>query len=114
MTAEVMNGLIQMQAEFESQQLVIALVPCRYRVNEGGCIRVAISKNATWYSAFCARHLSSRQRAKALVDTRIKRRNVERLLQRLVDGRPTRSKYAPELLKEASRIGSREPQRKTA
>lgn len=114
MTAAVLGGLIQMQAEFESHQLEIALVPCRRHVNEGGCIRVAVNKNAAWYSAFCARHLSSRNRARALVDTRIKRRNVTRLLQRLIDGQPSRSKYAPELLKEAARLATHQPQRRTA
>lgn len=112
MNAALKHGLEQLQGEFESHQLEIVLVPCKVRVNEGGCIRVAVSKNARWYSQFCSRHPSSRKRGNTLFDTCIKRRNIARLLQRLVDGKPTRSKYAPEILKLAGRLAQAE--RRTA
>lgn len=81
-----------MKAEFESNQLEVALVPSKWPVNEGGCIRVAISKNCTWYRDFCARHLSARVRRKTASDTRIKRRNVARALE-ILCARKRSSKY---------------------
>ena len=98
------GGLELLLAELEGNQLVVCLVPQRYRTNDGGMIRVALSKNATWYRRFCARHLSSRRRNNSLPDTRIKRRDIVRLLNRLIAGQPTRSQYAPELLREAERM----------
>jgi hypothetical protein len=91
------NGLVEMQAQFEASCLEVVLVPSRRAVNEGGCIRVAANRNCDWYRRFCARHTSSRLRFRALVDTKIKRRNVAHLLAQLLAGRPTRSKYAAEL-----------------
>lgn len=114
MSDEIRNALVQMQAEFESHQLEIALVPCRHTVNVGGMVRVAIGKNAAWYRAFCSRHSSDRIRRNAASDTRIKRRNVERLLKRLVDGLGSKSKYAPELVRLAERTARRECERRTA
>lgn len=100
-------GLELMLAELESTQLEVALVPCRREVNIGGCIRVAVSRNCDWYRRFCSGHLSSRLRMKAAVDTRIKRRDTVRLLQRLITGAPSKSKYAPELQRLAERMARR-------
>lgn len=99
------RGLELMQAEFESSCLEVVLVPSRRAVNEGGCIRVAVNRNCDWYRRFCSRHLSSRVRFRALIDTRIKRANVAKLLALLVSGRQSRSKYAPELLGIARAYG---------
>ncbi len=66
-----------MLAELEGNRLEVQLVPCRRFVNEGGCYRVAVSKNATWYRDFCGHHASSR------------------------------SKYAPELSRIAGRFSQR-------
>jgi hypothetical protein len=99
-------GLDIMQAEFESHQLEVVLVPSRRAVNSGGCIRVAAARNCDWYRRFCARHLSSRRRNKRLIDTRIKRRNVAALLKRLRVAAATRSKYADELRRIAAAIAS--------
>lgn len=96
-------GLELMLAEMESSCLEVVLVPCRREVNSGGCIRVALSKNCDWYRRFCGRHLSSRVRNRALPDTKIKRRAVVRLLNKLIAGRPTFSKYADELRRLAAR-----------
>lgn len=96
------SGLELMLAELESHCLEVQLVPCRRRVNEGGCVRVAVSKNCAWYRRFCAAHPSSRIRAKAAFDTRIKRRNVLRTLNAMIAGH-SRSKYAAELGRIASK-----------
>jgi hypothetical protein len=56
MTTELHEALTQMFEELDSSCLEVMLVPQRYRTNEGGMIRVALSKNATWYRAFCAQN----------------------------------------------------------
>jgi hypothetical protein len=101
---EPVSGLELMLNELESSQLEVALVPCRVPVNSGGCIRVAVSKNCFWYREFCRRHVSSRFRRNAAVDTKIKRRDVLRLLRRLIGGRSTLSVYAVELRAIARRL----------
>lgn len=95
--------LERMQAEFESTRLEVGLAPLnpgKRGYNEGGCKRVTLSVNAKWYRDFCARHLSSRKRNKRHPDTRIKRRNVERLLSRLLLVGSI-SKYGEELIRIA-------------
>lgn len=103
---EQRQGLELMQAEFESNQLEVQLVPCRREANVGAMYRVAVAKNCAWYREFCGRHLSSRLRSKALPDTCIKRRNVARALAALVAGRST-SKYDEEFLRIAARVATR-------
>ena len=95
-------GLEMMLAELEGSCLEVVLIPQRRHTNEGGMIRVAASKNALWYRNYCARHLSSRLRSRSLPDTRIKRRATVATLRALINGR-SRSKYAPELVRIASR-----------
>ncbi len=95
-----MVELQQMLDELESHRLEVQLVPLNPRLrnwNAGGMKRVAVDKNAKWYSDFCRRHLSSRKRNKRKWDTKIKRANIVRILRRLCDGRPSVSKYAEEL-----------------
>lgn len=86
--------------QLESHRLEVQLVPLNPRLrgfNEGGMKRVVANKNATWYRIFCAHHLSSRKRNHRKPDTKIKRADILRILKRLTDGKPTRSKYAAEL-----------------
>ncbi len=99
-----MRAIEIMQAEFESHQLQVALVPSkRHDARCWDMIRCAISRNCRWYRLFCARHTSDRRRKNSLVDTRIKRRNIERALQGLLDG-TYNGKYASELLGIARRL----------
>lgn len=89
-----------MLAELESSRLEVMLVPLnpnKRGYNDGGCRRCACSRNVAWYRSFCLRHPSSRIRNRAKPDTRIKRRNVLRLLSRLAQGKGSVSKYAEEL-----------------
>jgi hypothetical protein len=72
--------------ELEANQLVVMLVPQKRHTNEGGMIRVAVSKNATWYRKFCAAHPSSRKRRNAAPDTRIKRRETIAALNAMIAG----------------------------
>jgi hypothetical protein len=101
-----MNGLEIMLAELEGNRLEVALIPCRKPCNEGGSIRVAVAKNATWYRRFCGRNLSSRLRRNP--DTRIRRKDVQRLLSRLIAGFPSRSKYVPEIRAIAAQMDAKE------
>lgn len=99
-----MTALLQMQAEFESSQLVTVLAPCKRECNVGGCIRVNVSTNATWYRRLCAKFPSSRGTRRGKFDTKLKRRNVERLLCTLIERGHSRSKYAGEVLRVARGI----------
>jgi hypothetical protein len=92
-----------MLAELESTRLEVGLAPCRRFANEGGCIRVCLSRNADWYRRFCTAHPSGRFRRNAKPDTRIKRRDTIRVLGRLIAGRASLSKYAPEFVALARR-----------
>lgn len=85
-----------MLMELEGNQLVVMLVPQKRRTNEGGMIRVAVSKNATWYRTFCKAHLSSRKRRNNAPDTRIKRFRTIAALQAMIGG--LRSTYYNEYL----------------
>lgn len=102
-----MNAFELLLAELEGNALVVVLAPCRRFVNEGGCIRVCASLNATWYRRFCAAHASSRGVRRGKFDTRIRRAGVARLLRRLAAGLPSSSKYAPELARIAAREAAR-------
>lgn len=103
LSPDVLAALEEMRAEFESSCLEVVLIPQRIRTNEGGCIRVCASKNATWYQRFCARYSSSRFRKKRAFDTRIKRANTSRVLAALCECRATASQYAEDFLAEAHR-----------
>lgn len=98
-----------MIAELESHRLAVALVPERRRTCEGGMIRVAIEKNCTWYRRFCAAYPSSRVRKNAAPDTRIKRRDTLRLLDRMARGLRCRSKYEAPLRRIAENRQNQNP-----
>jgi hypothetical protein len=100
---EIAAALQEMLDELESFRLWVVLVPCRFRTNSGGCIRVAAEKNAPWYREFCRWHASSRKRKNLAFDTKIKRRNTHRVLAALVEGKKTASQYAPEFISIAKR-----------
>lgn len=101
-----MTPLEIMLMEFESGRLDVQLAPLnpkRRGWNEGGMKRVVCDRNTAWYRGLCARHLSCRVRNHRKTDTKIKRRNILRLLNRLVAGQSTVSKYADELRRLAER-----------
>ncbi|WP_415907295.1 hypothetical protein [Oleiharenicola sp. Vm1] len=104
MSADMRHGFEWLQAELESSRLEVVLVPCRREVNCGGCIRVAASRNAAWYRQLCNRYASGRFRRNRAFDTRIKRANIARILARLVDGKPSRSRYVADLERFAARV----------
>ncbi|HLP00608.1 MAG TPA: hypothetical protein VK163_01185 [Opitutaceae bacterium] len=94
---------LELLAELSAHRLEVALVPARVQRHETHCVRVAVAQNPRWYRRLCAAHPSSRRRAKRAPDTRIRRRDVLALLERLAAGQATRSRYAAALSKEAAR-----------
>ncbi|OAM89859.1 hypothetical protein OH491_17500 [Termitidicoccus mucosus] len=103
---EIINELSAMLGELLASRLTVILVPQRIRTNEGGCVRVAIEKNAHWYREFVAAYSSSRRRRNLAFDTRIKRANTIRTLSVLIAGRPSQSQYAPHLIRIARRFAA--------
>lgn len=96
-----------MIAELESSRLEVGLVPERRHTCCGGMVRVALSRNCAWYRRYCADHPSSRKRRNLAPDTRIKRRDTLRLLNRLARGLRCRSKYEEPLRRIAATFGRR-------
>jgi hypothetical protein len=105
MSPAILEAVEAMRNELESSCLEVILVPQRRRTNEGGMVRVAVSKNATWYRKFCGAHLSSRKRRNNAPDTAIKRADTLRGLDELARGE-CRSTYARRLLEIAERRAS--------
>lgn len=98
-----------LKAELESSRLEVVLVPLspnKRGYNEGGCRRCCVSRNADWYRKHCAAHHSSRVRNHRKVDTKIKRLDTLALLERLIAGLPSKSKYASELLSFAGMVAA--------
>lgn len=76
--------------ELESSQLVVVLVPQKRHTNEGGMIRVAVSRNCRWYRVFCAKNPSTRKRRNSAPDTAIKRfRTIDALTKMIAGVRST-------------------------
>lgn len=87
--------------ELESSQLCVILVPASDPRHECHCIRAKIDQNPRWYSRICDRFPSSR---KGKVRTRIKRREVLRVLERLASCQHSESYLVDYLESEAERI----------
>ena len=99
-----MSALIQMFNDLDSHRLEVQLVPLNPRLrnwSEYGMKRVVTDMPPRWYRLMCQRHTSSREIRRGKQDTRVRRQNILRVLSRLVNGLPVRSKYAPEILRVA-------------
>lgn len=64
-----------------------------------GTCRVVESRNPEWYQELCSMHQSYRKRPRKTFksDTKIKRRDILRLLTRLAEGLPASSRYIEDL-----------------
>jgi hypothetical protein len=103
-SSRMVERLIQMLNELESHKLEVMLAPSRRSDRrEWDMIRVVCDAPPRWYRNLCNRHPSSRGVRRGKFDTRIRRRDVLRLLERMASGRPVVSKYAPELAQLARR-----------
>lgn len=98
-----MNGYQILLDELENDRLGVTLIPSRIKdcADRGGMIRAVESQNAPWYRQFCAMYLSGRTRKNSHIDTRIRRKNIVRILTRLVNGLPSRSAYVEDLTRFA-------------
>ena len=94
--------LQEMYWEFMEGNLSVILVPQRDPPNPGACLRVAVSCNCDWYRDLCGDFESARKRQYRHFKTRVKRREIERILDRLLHDRPTHGKYAEWLLAYAA------------
>jgi hypothetical protein len=92
-----------MLCELEGNRLEVILVPQRRWTNEGGMVRVAVSRNCSWYRAFCRAHPSSRIRRNSAPDTRIKRFRTVAALEAMITGERS-TYYFDELKKIAQRV----------
>lgn len=81
--------------ELTMLRLDVVLVPSRRpeEAKRGAMIRCVMCPSPDWYSRLCTAHLKRRKKPRRSMkpDTRIVRRDVERLLNRAADGKPTRS-----------------------
>jgi hypothetical protein len=74
-------------AELEGARLDVVLIPAPEPRHSGHCIRVAAEYNADWYRELCAEYQSSRRRNRLNDnDTRIKRKDTIRALERALAG----------------------------
>lgn len=92
-----------MLAELESARLEVCLTDAPRPVFTGHMIRTCFDRNVAWYRKLCDEHPSGRVRRSTHSDTRIRRRDVTRLLEKLSNGTPTRSYIADALVKIAAR-----------
>ena len=102
-----MNGLQLMLEQLESHRLEVMLVPLNPKLrnwNEYGCKRVCSDVPPRWYRAMCREHLSSRGVRRGKPDTKIKRANVLRALNRMVSCAGYGGKYRDELVAVAKKI----------
>lgn len=100
-----MKALEVMQAELESHMLMVVLAPSkRSDRREWDQIRVCMDVPPKWYRDLCNRHVSSRQIRRGKFDTKIKRANILRLLERLIENPKASSKYSTEIMKIAGKL----------
>lgn len=100
-----MLGLEQMLNELQSHQLTTVLAPSkRSDRREWDMIRVNMDINPAWYRRLCGRHPSQRGTRRGKFDTAIRRRRILEALELLAAGQHSKSIYADELRRIASRI----------
>lgn len=99
-----MRKLEYLLAELESNSLQVCLAPSKRRINESDQIRVALSRNANWYRAMCAKFQSGRKKSRTNFDTLIKRRETLKALNRLIEGRAKGTIYEARILAIAKGI----------
>lgn len=93
-----------MLLDLKNSRLDVVLVPSKRKetFERGGMIRCVQCENPEWYKKLCSKYTSNRKKARLKHDTKIKRREIERILFRLSKNLSTRSKYFEDL-KEFSR-----------
>lgn len=88
------DALREMYHEFIEKRLEVILIPQREPANVGACIRVASQNNCRWYRELCADFPSRRTRQYRKFKTKIKRRYITDIMERLLAGKKSKSAYA--------------------
>lgn len=96
---ELIPYIGDMLTELWECQLNVCLIPStdEQTKEDGGMIRVAISKNPEWYSELCSSHIRKSKKKKKF-RTIIKRRNILEILEHMINSGFTKSKYGQYLL----------------
>lgn len=78
----------ELLADLAEHRLTVELLPAPRPMHPDHMVRVVTDANPTWYRRLCAAHPAKRRtpRNRRKPDTDIRRRYVERALQRLADG----------------------------
>lgn len=100
---ELKEILSEMLYELESNYLEVILIPQRDPSNVGACNRAAISQNCQWYRDICGDYESRRKCQYRKFKTKIRRQSIRRILIRLIDGKPSTSKYVEWIINYAEK-----------
>lgn len=94
--------LEEMLQELYENQLVVCLVPCKYGYErDGGTVRAVCSENVGWYKDLCLMYPSSRKRKNRAFDTKVKRKYIFSVLERMIKNGSSNSNYAKDLMEIA-------------
>lgn len=99
MNFDLKYAFLEMLRQLESNHLKVVIVPQKEPTNCGASIRIVEERNCEWYREFCSEFPSNRKTRSIKFKTKIKRRNVIRLLKILSSGKKSKSKYV-EILTE--------------
>ena len=101
MDQELKFILYEMREKFCSNRLKVILIPDPDPPNIGACLRVASNSNTEWYREMCLDFPSCRKKQYRKFKTAVKRKSIERILNRLIEGKKSTSKYAQWILSYA-------------
>jgi len=93
--------LDELYFELSSQKLEVCLIPNKDISKTDRKLRVATSINPEWYQELCNNYPSTRNRKKKLFDTKIKRKYILKVFERMIRNKKSKSIYAKDLLKIA-------------
>lgn len=96
--------LQDMYYDFMEHHLEVILVPQNDPPNVGACIRVASSSNCQWYMDLCSDFEAKYSIKYRKFKTKVKRKEIERILNRLIAGKSCQSKYADWILTYANNL----------
>lgn len=99
------NIFRKMYEELASNQLEVGLIPADDKKHYSHCVRAVFQQNPQWYQELCKRYEANRKKPRRSWkhDTRIKRRHILNILQRLANGESGFSRYE-EPLREYAKI----------
>ncbi len=90
--------LTDMHQDLEASCLKVTLIPAPEPKFSGHMIRAVIEQNPWWYRDICNSYPSQRRVRRGHLDTRVRRRDMLKLLGRLASGEMVESKYAADLV----------------